>query len=143
MQEQRSIIAGEAEQDAQPDLALDQDLSTDDIRAKVRRDLQLRSLARTRPTISIVLHTDTQGSLEAILAFLQKCANPFVNISVLRTKIGEIDEESIQYVAAAGAQLVAFSLPPTPERLQPMLDIQSVKVHEYAVIYHLIDYIAH
>ena len=88
--------------------------------------------------LNLILKSDVQGSLEAILAALQQLPQGEVQIRVLLAAPGEISETDVDLAAASGAVLVGFNTTLASGARQAA-DRQGVDVRDYDIIYNLLD----
>ena len=88
----------------------------------------------TKPdnTVSIILCTDTFGSLEAIIQALPKEA------TVVSQKAGEISEADILLAKSTGAIVLGFNTRIRDE-VAKLADVEKVPMKKYTIIYELID----
>ncbi|WP_008308508.1 translation initiation factor IF-2 [Leptolyngbya sp. PCC 6406] len=88
--------------------------------------------------LNLILKSDVQGSVEAILAALQQLPQGEVQIRVLLAAPGEISETDVDLAAASGAALVGFNTTLASGARQAA-DRQGVDVRDYDIIYNLLD----
>lgn len=88
--------------------------------------------------LNILLKSDVQGSLEAILGSLKQLPQKEVQIRVLFAAPGEITETDVDLAAASGAVIVGFNTTLAPGARQAA-DLAGVDVREYNIIYKLLD----
>ncbi|MBE7381417.1 MAG: translation initiation factor IF-2 [Leptolyngbya sp. SIO1E4] len=88
--------------------------------------------------LNLILKSDVQGSVEAILAALQQLPQNEVQIRVLLAAPGEISETDVDLAAASGAVLVGFNTTLASGARQAA-DRQGVDVRDYDIIYNLLD----
>lgn len=88
--------------------------------------------------LNLLLKSDVQGSLEAILAALQQLPQNEVQIRVLLAAPGEISETDVDLAAASGAVIVGFNTTLATGARQAA-DRLGVDVRDYEIIYNLLD----
>ncbi len=88
-------------------------------------------------TLNLVLKTDVQGTVEPIVASLQKLQGE-VRLEILRAAAGEIGENDISLAAASQAFVVGFRVGMDPPARKAAAD-RGVEVREYDVIYELVE----
>ncbi|HEY9762844.1 MAG TPA: translation initiation factor IF-2 [Trichocoleus sp.] len=88
--------------------------------------------------LNLLLKSDVQGSLEAILAALQQLPQNEVQIRVLLAAPGEISETDVDLAAASGAVIVGFNTTLATGARQAA-DRLGVDVRDYDIIYNLLD----
>jgi translation initiation factor IF-2 len=88
--------------------------------------------------LNLLLKSDVQGSLEAILGALKQLPQREVQIRVLFAAPGEISETDVDLAAASGAVIVGFNTTLATGARQAA-DRAGVDVREYNIIYKLLD----
>ena len=88
-------------------------------------------------TLNVVLKTDTQGSLEAVRASLEKLANQLVKVNHVRAGIGGITETDISLAATTNAVVIGFNVRPD-SKAQALGASEGMEIKCYTVIYDLI-----
>jgi translation initiation factor IF-2 len=88
--------------------------------------------------LKIVLKADSQGSLEAIQATLNKHASDEVQVKVIHGAIGAVTESDVMMASASDALVVAFhsSVAPAVTRTA---EREGVQIREYTIIYQLFE----
>ena len=86
----------------------------------------------------VVIKTDVQGSLEAIVASLNRLGNTEVAVRILHAGVGAISESDITLARASGALMIAFNVRPNPQAKE-MARRDGVDIRYYSVIYGLVD----
>ncbi|PAF43202.1 translation initiation factor IF-2 [Helicobacter sp. 11S02596-1] len=90
-------------------------------------------------SIPIVIKADTQGSLEAICASLEKLNNDEVSINIINSGVGGITESDIALAAASSNSLIlGFNVRPTGVVKTRAKEL-GVEIKTYSIIYGLID----
>jgi translation initiation factor IF-2 len=88
--------------------------------------------------LPVVIKGDVQGSIEAITGALDELGTEEVQIQVLNSGVGGINESDITLAKSTGAFVVGFNVRPNPQA-RVMAAQESVEIHEYSIIYNLID----
>lgn len=83
-------------------------------------------------TLTIILVTDTFGSLEAITAAFPK------DITIVSQKTGEITPADVMLAKSVGAIVIGFNVKVSPQILQ-LARTEKVLIKNYFIIYELID----
>ncbi|MGD2184274.1 translation initiation factor IF-2 [Lusitaniella coriacea] len=128
--------------------------TTADKRAATQRESRLqRAMTSRRVTLSslsaqaqegelkelnLVIKTDVQGSLEAILSSLQQLPQNEVQIRIIYASPGEVTETDVDLAAASGAIVVGFNTALASGARQAA-DREGVDINEYTIIYNLLD----
>lgn len=89
-------------------------------------------------TIKIIAKADTLGSLEVINESLEKLGTDKVKVKLLKKGLGNVTDSDVTLAFAEGAILVAFHVKPLASA-QSQAQEKDVKIHQYTVIYKLID----
>ncbi len=88
--------------------------------------------------LNLVLKSDVQGSLEAILGSLQQLPQKEVQVRVLLAAPGEVTETDVDLAAASSAVIVGFNTTMASGSRQAA-DRAGVDIREYNVIYKLLE----
>lgn len=96
------------------------------------------NVANTTKQLNIILKTNTQASIEAILSSFSKFSQEKVQLNVISIASGMITETDIQLAVASNSILIGFNTILAPgARLYA--ENKNIIVHEYKLIYHLLD----
>jgi translation initiation factor IF-2 len=101
-------------------------------------DLVSRLTEGKLPQLKIVVKADTQGSLEAIQASLEKQGTDKVAVKVIHGAIGAVTESDAMMASASEALVMAFRVP-VPGPVARTADREGVQIREYDVIYKLLE----
>ena len=95
-------------------------------------------------TINIILRADTQGSLEALKAVLQRESETTeeVDLAIMMAEVGAPTEADLLLASTAEAQVIAFGVNP-PGSVKKSAERQGVTLKTYRVIYDLIADVQH
>ncbi|MXX08244.1 MAG: translation initiation factor IF-2 [Synechococcus sp. SB0667_bin_8] len=88
--------------------------------------------------LNVILKTDVQGSLEAILGSLERISQEEVQIRVLLSSPGEVTETDIDLATASGAVVIGFNTS-MASGARRAAEAASVDVRNYDVIYKLLE----
>jgi len=88
--------------------------------------------------LNLIIKADVQGSVEAILSALKQLPQNEVHVRVLLAAPGEITETDVDLAAASGAVIVGFNTA-LASGAQAAGDREGVDIHEYNIIYQLLD----
>ena len=86
--------------------------------------------------LSLVVKADAQGTLEAVLAALQKIEDPVVAIKIVGQGVGQVSDSDLLLAGVSNAIIVCFNLKATPAS-QAAAEKAKVEVRYYDVIYKL------
>ena len=88
--------------------------------------------------LPVVIKGDVQGSIEAINGTLGALGTEEVQIQILHSGVGGINESDITLAKATGALVVGFNVRPNLQA-RDMAAHEDIKIYEYSIIYDLID----
>jgi translation initiation factor IF-2 len=97
---------------------------------------QLRSTGRKEFTL--VVKTDMQGSLEAIVGSLEKLGNDEVRARVIHGGVGGITESDVTLASASNAAIIGFNVRASKEAREAS-EREGVEIRYYNIIYDLVD----
>jgi len=86
----------------------------------------------------IVVKADTQGTVEAIVAAINKISTDDIKARVLHAGVGGITESDVTLAGASGAPIIGFNVRPNA-KAREIADRQKVAFKYYDVIYELTD----
>jgi translation initiation factor IF-2 len=99
-------------------------------------DLARRAKEGEVKELSLVVKADAQGTLEALLAALQKIEDPVVAIKIVGQGVGAVSDADLLLASVSSAIIVCFNLKPTPAQTAAA-ERAKVEVRYYDVIYKL------
>ena len=88
--------------------------------------------------LNLVIKSDVQGSLEAIVDALNKQSTDKVRINIIHGGTGAITESDILLASASDAIIIGFNVRPTA-KVKEMAEHESVDIRFYDIIYKLVD----
>jgi translation initiation factor IF-2 len=94
----------------------------------------------TKGKINLIIKTDIQGSVEALVNNIYKLSHPKVQICILRASPGEITETDIDFAATSSAIVLAFNTTLASGSRKAAKNA-NVTIKESDVIYDLFDYV--
>ncbi|MBB5711669.1 translation initiation factor IF-2 [Sphingomonas xinjiangensis] len=86
----------------------------------------------------LVVKADTQGTVEAIVAAINKISTDLIRARVLHSGVGGITESDVTLAGASGAPIIGFNVRPNA-KAREIADRQKVAFKYYDVIYELTD----
>ena len=86
----------------------------------------------------LVVKADTQGTVEAIIASLNKLSTDDIRVRILHSGVGGITESDVTLAGASGAPIIGFHVRPNA-KAREIAERQKVALKYYDVIYDLID----
>jgi translation initiation factor IF-2 len=88
--------------------------------------------------LALILKTDVQGSLEAIHESLGKLKSDKVEIAIIHTAVGNINENDVLLASASDAVIIGFRVK-TESGVTDVAKREGVPIRLYSVIYELIE----
>ena len=88
--------------------------------------------------LPVVIKGDVQGSVEAIVATLEKMGNDEVKVRVLHAAVGGVNESDITLAKASNALVVGFNVRANPQA-RDMARRDDVEIRYYSIIYDVAD----
>jgi translation initiation factor IF-2 len=88
--------------------------------------------------LPIVVKSDVQGSLEAIVGSLQKISTDEVSVRVLHSAVGGITESDVILAKATNAVIIGFNVRANPQA-RDLARRDGVEIRYYSIIYDVID----
>ncbi|MFZ6015004.1 MAG: translation initiation factor IF-2 [Patescibacteria group bacterium] len=92
-----------------------------------------------KAVLNVVIKADVLGSLEAILGMLEKIRHSDVSVEVIKKGLGNITENDIEAASASESSVVYGFNTVATSAAATMARDKGVAVHEYKIIYELID----
>jgi len=89
-------------------------------------------------TLNIIVKADVQGSAEAVKASLEKISNEEVNVKVIHSAVGAINESDVMLASTSGAIIVGFNVRPDNAARDSAVR-SNVDMRMYRVIYDCIN----
>lgn len=90
------------------------------------------------PRLRIMLRTDVEGSLEAILDVLSTYASSKCNLQLVDFGVGSPTEKEIEMAVTSGASLYTFNVD-TPSSIRRLASEGGVDIRPFNVVYRLVD----
>ncbi|MBL8669459.1 MAG: translation initiation factor IF-2 [Alphaproteobacteria bacterium] len=88
--------------------------------------------------LPIVVKSDVQGSLEAIIGSLSKLATDEVKVRVLHSAVGGVNESDVTLAKASAAAIIGFNVRANPQA-RDMARRDGVDIRYYSIIYNVVD----
>jgi translation initiation factor IF-2 len=88
--------------------------------------------------LPIILKGDVQGSVEVLGDLLTKLSNEKVQIRILRSSVGAINEGDVLLASASNAIIIGFNVRPE-RKAQELAEQEKVDVRLHSIIYELQD----
>ena len=88
--------------------------------------------------LPVLIKSDVQGSVEAIVGALEKLGNEEVAVQVLHSGVGGINESDITLARASGAMVIGFNVRANPQA-RDLARADGVEIRYYSIIYNVVD----
>ena len=88
--------------------------------------------------LNIIIKADVQGSVEALAMSLAKIDVEGVNVRIIHTGVGAINESDITLAVASNAVVIGFNVRPDGNAKQ-MAQTEQVDIHLHSIIYKVIE----
>lgn len=88
--------------------------------------------------LNIIIKADVQGSVEALKGSLEKIEHPQVQVRVIHTGVGGINESDVMLASASNAIIIGFNVRPEAKATKASEE-ESVDIELYSVIYEAIE----
>jgi len=107
-------------------------------RDKVTLESLYQDEAKEKKALNIILKTDTQGSLKALMDVLNNLEDEEVKINVVHGGIGEVNKSDVLLAAASKGIVISFNVGIVSESRTLAKD-ERVDIRSYQVIYEMVD----
>jgi translation initiation factor IF-2 len=94
--------------------------------------------ATERKELRLIVKADVQGSVEALVAALERLTSREVIITILHAAVGSVTESDVMLASASLARVIGFNVRPEPQ-VRRLAEVQGVDVRLYRVIYEVLD----
>jgi translation initiation factor IF-2 len=91
-----------------------------------------------RKELRLIVKADVQGSVEALVAALERLTSREVIITILHAGVGSVTESDVMLAAASFARVIGFNVRPDPQ-VRRLAETQGADVRLYRVIYEVLD----
>lgn len=91
-----------------------------------------------RKQLNLVVKADTQGSIEALKASLEKITVEGAKIDLVRTSVGPITETDVALAQASEAIIIGFGVRPAAS-VRDMAKEKNIEIRLYTIIYKIIE----
>ncbi|MDN6626938.1 MAG: translation initiation factor IF-2, partial [Pisciglobus halotolerans] len=88
--------------------------------------------------VNVIVKADVQGSIEAITGSLEDIEVDGVNVKVVHTGVGAINETDVSLAGASNGIIIGFNVRPTPQATD-IAQTENVDMRTYSVIYDAVD----
>jgi len=96
------------------------------------------SVEPDQKVFNLILKADVLGSLEAIEEVLKGLPQEKINLRILKSEVGEVNETDIKLAKSAKAKILAFRVKTNPIA-KLLAEREKIKIREFQVIYELVE----
>lgn len=97
-----------------------------------------RQEAGQKRSLALVVKSDAQGSVEAIVTSLKKVATEEVGVNILHTGVGAINESDVTLAHASQGLVIGFNVRATPQARE-LAGRDQIELRYYSIIYDVLD----
>ena len=94
--------------------------------------------ATERKELRLIIKADVQGSVEALVAALDRLTSREVIITLLHAAVGNVTESDVMLAAASNARVIGFNVRPEPP-VRRLAETQGVDIRLYRIIYEVLE----
>lgn len=98
----------------------------------------LKAQEEEKRELRLVVKSDVQGSLEAILQALSNMESDEVEVQIIHAGVGAVIESDIMLAKASDAKILGFNVRPDPNA-RNVAETENVEIRTYRIIYDLIE----
>jgi len=120
-------------------------ISTYDSMDKAKKNLKLKNICSRDPNIkpddkviNLVIKADVLGSIEGILDILKTIPQDIVKLNILRSEIGEVNENDIKLARNCAGHVFAFKVK-TDKIAETIIQNGNISYYNFDIIYELAD----
>jgi translation initiation factor IF-2 len=88
--------------------------------------------------LPVIVKSDVQGSVEAIVSSLEKLGNEEVKARILHSGVGGVNESDVTLARATNALIVAFNVRANPQARE-LARHDNIDIRYYSIIYNVVD----
>jgi translation initiation factor IF-2 len=88
--------------------------------------------------LPVIVKSDVQGSVEAIVSSLEKLGNEEVKARILHSGVGGVNESDVTLARATNALIVAFNVRANPQA-RDLARQDNIDIRYYSIIYNVVD----
>ncbi|MDR0384386.1 MAG: translation initiation factor IF-2 [Christensenellaceae bacterium] len=95
---------------------------------------------RQKKQLNVILRADVVGSLEAIIQTVKNITSDEVNVQVISSGVGMINDGDVDLASISNALLIGFNTKTIPTAIKNA-EKNKVKIHSFNVIYEIFDFV--
>jgi|GEM_PF-963054 len=103
-------------------------------------DALARLESAAKKSLNIIVKGDVAGSVEAIIQSINNITSDEVNVNVINSGVGAVNDNDIALAEMSDALLIAFHTN-VSQAVKAKADKAKIKIHEFKVIYEIFDFI--
>ncbi len=88
--------------------------------------------------LNIIVRADSEGSVDALTAALQKLSTDSLEVNIIHKGVGEINESDVLLASASSGLIIGFNVRPSTKARQ-QAEAQKIQIRTYSVIFDVID----
>lgn len=100
-------------------------------------DFFAQSQAKDVKELNVIIKTDVQGSLEAVVEALKNQSTEKVKLKVIHSAVGGINESDVLLASAADAIIIGFNVRPETKAIA-IAERESIDIKLYKIIYEMV-----
>ncbi len=108
--------------------------------AKMDNNLSEQKVSEAETQINLILKADFLGSLEAIEGMLNEIPQERVNLKIIKSGVGDINESDIKMAKSGKAEIVGFKVK-TSSNILNMAERDKINIFTFNIIYELVEHI--
>jgi len=108
------------------------------VRRVTLEDFHEQMLAGEKNALNVLVKADVQGSVDVLESSLAKLGNEEVEVKLVHTGVGGVNESDILLASASDAVIIGFHVGASP-RAQKLAEQEGVDIRTYRVIYEAIE----
>ncbi|MFP4501005.1 MAG: translation initiation factor IF-2 [Candidatus Hydrogenedentota bacterium] len=94
--------------------------------------------AGEQKSLKVVVKADVQGSIDALNSSLQKLGNEEVNVNIIHTGVGGVNESDVMLASASDAVIIGFHVTANA-RIKKLAEQEGVEIRTYRIIYECLE----
>ena len=104
------------------------------------KDIIFELNKQKKEALNIIIKADVNGSLEAIINELEKIPSEKIELNILKSDIGPINNNDIDFAHSCNAEIIGFHVRTNPG-INKLAENKKIKIQLIPIIYQITDYI--
>ena len=105
------------------------------------KEVSFGSIENKKELLEVVVKADTRGSSEAIIHQIENIESEKINIKVIHSGVGFINESDVALASASNALLISFNTSTTKEA-KSKAKLSNLNIKNFNIIYELMEYVS-